>query len=69
MTEIYDYLRLLYSRAGKAYSYETGEEMIKYTDKEIILLIQKHFKNKKINILSPIVRSRKGHYREASKKL
>ena len=68
ITEIYDYLRLLYSRAGKAYSYETGEEMIKYTDEEIILLIQKHFKNKKINILSPIVRSRKGHYRELLRK-
>ena len=68
ITELYDYLRLLYSRAGKAYSYETGEEMIKYTDEEIILLIQKHFKNKKINILSPIVRSRKGHYRELLRK-
>ena len=68
ITEIYDYLRLLYSRAGKAYSYKTGEEMIKYSDEEIILLIQKYFKNKKINILSPIVRSRKGHYRELLRK-
>ena len=68
ITEIYDYLRLLFSRAGIAYSYNTGEAMIRYTDEQIVQLIQKDFKNKKINILSPIVRSRKGHYRELLRK-
>ena len=68
ITEIYDYLRLLFSRAGIAYSYNTGEAMIRYTDEQIVQLIQKEFKNKKINILSPIVRSRKGHYRELLRK-
>ena len=68
ITEIYDYLRLLFSRAGIAYSYNTGEVMIRYTDEQIVQLIQKDFKNKKINILSPIVRSRKGHYRELLRK-
>ena len=68
ITEIYDYLRLLFSRAGVAYSYNTGEAMIRYTDEQIVQLIQKDFKNKKINILSPIVRSRKGHYRELLRK-
>ena len=68
ITEIYDYLRLLYSRVGIAYSHKTGEKMIKYTDEEIIKLIQKNFDNKKIYILSPIVRSRKGHYAELLRK-
>ena len=68
ITEIYDYLRLLFSRAGIAYSYNTGEAMIRYTDEQIVQLIRKDFKNKKINILSPIVRSRKGHYRELLRK-
>ena len=69
ITEIYDYLRLLFSRAGKAYSYNTGEEMVKYTDEQIVKLIKKDFKSKKINILSPIVRSRKGHYRDLLRKI
>ena len=69
ITEIYDYLRLLFSRAGKAYSHNTGEEMVKYTDEQIVKLIKKEFKSKKINILSPIVRSRKGHYRDLLRKI
>ena len=66
ITEIYDYLRLLYARVGIAYSYKTGEKMIKYTDEEIIKLIQKNFNNKKIYILSPIVRDRKGEFKKES---
>ncbi|MDA9663575.1 excinuclease ABC subunit UvrA, partial [bacterium] len=68
ITEIYDYLRLLFARAGIAHSYNTGEKMVRYTDEKIIKIIHKEFKNKKINILSPIVRSRKGHYRELLRK-
>ena len=64
ITEIYDYLRLLYARVGIAYSYKTGEKMVKYTDKQILQLILKEFKGKSISILSPIVKARKGHYRE-----
>jgi excinuclease ABC subunit A len=63
-TEIYDYLRLLYARAGKAYSYVTGEPMVKYTEEKIIDMIQHDYVGKKIFILAPLVRSRKGHYRE-----
>lgn len=64
ITEIYDFLRLLYARASTAYSYLTNEEMVSYTDEQIKTLIQENFKDKKIAILSPLVRSRKGHYRE-----
>jgi len=64
ITEIYDFLRLLYARASDAYSYNTGEKMISYTDEQIKELIISSFNNKRINILAPIVRSRKGHYRE-----
>lgn len=64
ITEIYDFLRLLYAKASDAYSYNTGEKMVSYSDEEIKNLIQKDFSGKKINILAPIVRSRKGHYRE-----
>jgi excinuclease ABC subunit A len=64
ITEIYDFLRLLYARAGEAYSYVTGEKMVRYSDEQIIDLILEKCKNKKINILAPVVRSRKGHYRE-----
>ena len=64
ITEIYDFLRLLFSRASDAYSYNTGEKMISYTDEQIKDLIIKSFDNKRINILSPVIRSRKGHYRE-----
>lgn len=64
ITEIYDFLRLLFARASTAYSYNTGEEMVSYTDEHIKNLIRENFSDKKIAILSPLVRSRKGHYRE-----
>ena len=63
-TEIYDYLRLLFARAGKAYSYMTGEPMVKYTEEKVIDMIQTDYADKRIFILAPLVRSRKGHYRE-----
>ena len=64
ITEIYDFLRLLFARAGDAYSYNTGEKMVSYDDSQIKELIITSYKGKKINILAPIVKSRKGHYRE-----
>jgi excinuclease ABC subunit A len=64
VTEIYDFLRLLYARAGEAFSYETGEKMVKYTDDQILKLIQEKFANKRILVMAPLVRGRKGHYRE-----
>ena len=64
ITEIYDFLRLLYARAGLAYSYNTGEPMVKYTDEQIINLIVEKYENRKIYILSPLVKGRKGHYKE-----
>ena len=64
ITEIYDYLRLLYSRVGTAYSHKSGKKMVRFTDEQILDLIQLDFKNKPISILAPIVRSRKGHYAE-----
>ncbi len=64
ITEIYDFLRLLFARAGDAYSYNTGEKMVSYSDNQIKELIITDYKDKKINILSPIIKSRKGHYRE-----
>ena len=64
ITEIYDFLRLLYARAADAYSYETGEQMVSYNDAQIKDLILESYKGKRINILSPVIRSRKGHYRE-----
>jgi len=64
VTEIYDFLRLLYARAGEAYSYNTGEKMVKYTDDQILSLIKTNFSGKKILILAPVVKGRKGHYRE-----
>ena len=63
-TEIYDYLRLLFARAGKAYSYMTGEPMVKYTEERVLEMIQHDYAGKRIYILAPLVRSRKGHYRE-----
>ena len=63
-TEIYDYLRLLFARAGRAYSYETGEPMVKYTEEKVIDMIQNDYAGRKILILAPLVRGRKGHYRE-----
>ncbi|WP_417867851.1 excinuclease ABC subunit UvrA [Xanthomarina gelatinilytica] len=64
ITEIYDFLRLLFARASDAYSYHTGEKMVSYTDEQIKELIIDSFNGKRINILAPVVRSRKGHYRE-----
>ena len=63
-TEIYDYLRLLYARAGVAYSYESGEKMVKYTEEQIYNLIFQEYRGKRIYILAPLVRTRKGHYKE-----
>ena len=63
-TEIYDYLRLLFARAGTAYSYVTGEKMVKYTEEKILEMIRTHYNGKRIYILAPVVRQRKGHYRE-----
>ena len=63
-TEIYDYLRLLYARAGTAYSYATGEKMVKYTEEKVIKMILERYANKRIYILAPLVHQRKGHYRE-----
>lgn len=64
ITEIYDFLRLLYARASDAYSFETGELMVSYSDDQIIDLIIESYTGKRINLLSPVIRSRKGHYRE-----
>jgi len=64
ITEIYDFLRLLYARAGEAYSYVTGEKMVRYSDDQIIDLILEKYHSKKINLLAPVVKGRKGHYRE-----
>jgi excinuclease ABC subunit A len=64
ITEIYDFLRLLFARAADAYSYNTGEKMVSYSDDQIKELIYQEFDGKKINILAPVIRSRKGHYRE-----
>ena len=63
-TEIYDFLRLLFARAGKAYSYHTGEPMVKYTEERVLEMIEQNYAGHKILILAPVVRSRKGHYRE-----
>ena len=64
ITEVYDFLRLLFARAADAYSYETGEKMVSYSDEQILQLIVNDFKGKRINLLAPVIRSRKGHYRE-----
>ena len=64
ITEIYDFLRLLFARASDAYSYNTGEKMVSYSDEQIKDLIQTNYDGKRINVLAPIIRSRKGHYRE-----
>ena len=63
-TEIYDYLRLLYARAGIAYSYATGETMVKYTEEDVLEMIHNRYDGKAIFMLAPLVRNRKGHYRE-----
>jgi excinuclease ABC subunit A len=64
VTEIYDFLRLLYARIGDAHSYNTGKKMVKFSEEEIVDNVFKKFKNKKISVLAPLVRGRKGHYRE-----
>src|SRR5260221_7685200 len=64
VTEIYDFLRLLFARIGEAYSYNTGKKMVKWSEEEIVEHIFKKYKNKKITLLAPLVRGRKGHYRE-----
>ena len=64
ITEIYDFLRLLYARVGNAYSYNTGEKMVQYSEDQIVDLIIESYDKKKISILAPVIRARKGHYRE-----
>ncbi|MBX2890846.1 MAG: excinuclease ABC subunit UvrA [Saprospiraceae bacterium] len=64
VTEVYDFLRLLFARAGEAYSYVTGKKMVKYTEEQILQSISERFADRKIALLAPVVRSRKGHYRE-----
>ena len=64
VTEIYDFIRLLYARAGEAYSYETGKKMVRFSEQEMLEQIQKQFKKKRIVLLAPLVKGRKGHYRE-----
>lgn len=64
ITEIYDFLRLLYARASDAYSYATGEKMVRYSEEQIVELIQEKYSEKKIILLAPVIRARKGHYRE-----
>ncbi|WP_370215066.1 excinuclease ABC subunit UvrA [Mesoflavibacter profundi] len=64
ITEIYDFLRLLFARGSDAYSYNTGEKMVSYSDEQIKKLITESYKGKRINVLAPVIRSRKGHYRE-----
>ena len=63
-TEVYDYLRLLFARAGKAYSYMTGEPMVKYTEEKVLEMIQTDYQGKRIFILAPLGQIEKGHYRE-----
>lgn len=69
VTEVYDFMRLLYARAAEAYSYNTGKKMVKFSEEEIVSHILEHFNGKKIAILAPVVRGRKGHYRELFEQL
>ena len=69
ITEIYDFLRLLYARAGEAVSYESGSKMVKYTEEQIVNLIIEKFQNAKVMVLSPLVNNRKGHYKELFEQL
>ncbi|MBA3828237.1 MAG: excinuclease ABC subunit UvrA [Taibaiella sp.] len=69
VTEVYDFMRLLYARVGEAFSYNTGKKMSKFSEEEIVTHIQQHYEGKKIAILAPIVRGRKGHYRELFEQL
>ncbi len=68
-TEIYDFLRLLYARAGEAHSYLTGDKMVKYTEDQVLDLIMEHYQDKNVYLLAPVVRARKGHYRELFEQL
>lgn len=68
-TEIYDFLRLLYARAGEAYSYQSGEKMVKFSEDQILDLLLKDYENKRVYILAPLVRNRKGHYRDLFEQL
>lgn len=68
-TEIYDYLRLLFARAGTAYSYVSGEKMVKYTEEQVVEMIMRDYADRRILILAPLVRNRKGHYRELFEQL
>ncbi len=68
-TEIYDFFRLLYARAGEAYSYLTGEKMVKYTEEQVLDLIMNRYEGKKVYLLAPVVRNRKGHYKELFEQL
>lgn len=69
ITEIYDFLRLLYARASEAYSYASGEKMVKYTDDQILDLVKSRFAGKKVYFLAPVVKGRKGHYKELFEQL
>jgi excinuclease ABC subunit A len=69
ITEVYDFLRLLYARVGTAYSYESGEKMVKYTDQQILNQILERYDGKRILLLAPMVKGRKGHYRELFQKI
>ncbi len=69
VTEVYDFLRLLYARTGEAYSYNTGKKMTKFSEAEIIAHIREHFNGKRIILLAPLIRGRKGHYRELFEQL
>lgn len=69
ITEVYDFLRLLFARASEAFSYETGEKMVRYSDRQIIDLILESYDGKKLVILAPVVKGRKGHYRELFEQL
>ena len=66
-TEIYDFLRLLYARAGEAYSYLSGKKMVRYTEEQVIDLIIRDYEGRRIYLLAPVVRNRKGHYKELFK--
>lgn len=69
VTEVYDFMRLLYARTAEAYSYNTGKKMVRFSEEEIVAHITEHFADKKIVLLAPIVRGRKGHYRELFEQL
>ena len=67
-TEIYDFLRLLYARAGEAYSYLSGKKMVRYTEEQVIDLIIRDYEGRRIYLLAPVVRNRKGHYKNCSRR-